>query len=345
MLTNELLATMVVRSVVFHDVPNQRGDGGTEVVLATESTHIDAPRRRILQDKLKKVLGSRSAYGIVFSAQTTSPVPQAVRTYTARGNHAGAFIGMSQGLARHLHQVQHGAVSPGLLCVIDIAVAGRHGLVLMKLEREEGAQLELSRKGSSTRFEMSVLDNLVLTDGTRLFKTAAFLRTGAGNDEFEMSACDSQRQTTDRVEMARFWISYLGCNVEEEPRVTTAKFFSNSLEFINSYITDPSQKTELYESLHAEMHSHKHDIVPRNFIRDYVPNELQPQFREFLEERHVPLNTFVKDTDTIKSALKRLTFVSAEGVHVVAPEGKEELIRVREEDILVNDRLLRVGRG
>jgi hypothetical protein len=345
MLTNELLATMVVRSVVFHDVPNQRGDGGANVVLATGVTTIDAHRRRMLQDKLKNVLASRWAFGVVFSEQTSSSVPRVVRAYTASGHSAQRFVEASQDLARQLHVMQHGAVSPGLLCVIDFVANGCHGLVLMKLEREIGARLELQQDGRDTHFEMSILDNLVLTDGTRLFKTAAFLRVGVGDDDFEMTACDSQRRATDSAEMARFWISYLGCTLEEEPRVTTAKFFNASMEFVNSYIDDPAQKTSLYESLHAELKSNRREITPRNFIRDFVPIEIQPAYRDFLEEKHVPLaTTFTKDVMDIKGPLRRLTFVSREGVHVVAPEGREELVLVNEDNILVNDRLLRVGR-
>jgi hypothetical protein len=345
MLTNDMLAMMTVRSVIFHDVPDQRGDGGPTVVLATEVTQIDPPRRRLLQDKLKKVLASRHAFGIIFAAETTSPVPAAIRQFTTAGHGAASFIDMSQGLARNLHQVQHGAVSPGLLCAIDFVAGGHRGLVLMKLEREQGAQLELLHRGGQTHFEMSVLDNLVLTDGTRLFKTAAFLRTGEDDDDFQMAACDNQRRATDTIEMARFWTSYLGCVIEEEPRVATAKFFTVAVEYINTFVTDPGQKTVLYESLHSELHSNTPEITPRNFIRDYVPNEIQNHFREYLQEKHVSLNTFPKDTENIKGALKRLTYVSNEGVRVVAPEGKEGLIEVGEENIRVNDRLLRVGQG
>lgn len=72
MLTNDMLAMMAVRSVIFHDVPNQRGDGGPTVVLATEVTQIDGRRRKLLQDKLKRVLASRYSFGIMFAAETTS---------------------------------------------------------------------------------------------------------------------------------------------------------------------------------------------------------------------------------------------------------------------------------
>src|SRR6516164_2123277 len=100
MLTNDMLAMMTVRSAIFHDVPDQRGDGGPTVVLATEVTQIDPPRRRLLQDKLKKVLASRHAFGIIFAAETTSPVPAAIRQFTTAGHGAASFIDMSQGLAR-----------------------------------------------------------------------------------------------------------------------------------------------------------------------------------------------------------------------------------------------------
>jgi hypothetical protein len=346
MLTNQQLATMTVRNVIFHDVPNDRGDGGTGVVLATDPTHIDATRRRLLTGKLTKVLDSRSAYGIVFATGTSSTVPAEVQAYTNLGYREANFVAVSQRLASHLHQVQNRTISPGLLCVIDIVVDGKHGLVIMKLEREQGAQLELERSNDGrTQFAMSVLENLVLTGGTKLFKTAAFLRTGPGDDEFEMSACDSQHRVLDSTEMARFWLSYLGCTVEEDARVTTSKFFNATVEFANAFVTDLADKTHIYESLNTELRSNKRSIIPRDFVRDFVPPDLQRACTEFLEERHVPLRTFDKDVQDVRTALRRLTYVSQGGVRVSVPEGQDELVAVDEERIVVNDRLKSVGRS
>ena len=346
MLTNQQLATMTVRNVIFHDVPNDRGEGGTGLVLATDPTPIDAPRRKLLTGKLTKVLDSRSAYGITFAVGTSSPVPNEVRQYTSQAYREAHFVATSQRLAAHLHQVQHRAISPGLLCVIDIVVDGRHGVVIMKLEREQGAQLELERTNAGkTQFAMSVLDNLVLTDGTRLFKTAAFLRTGPGDDEFDMSACDSQHRVLDSTEMARFWLSYLGCTVEEDARVTTTKFFHATVDFANTYVTDPADKTHIYESLNTELRSNRRNVVPRDFVKDFVPHDLQPACIQFLEERHIPLRTFVKDVQDVRTALRRLTFISEEGVRVSVPEGQDELVAVEPERIVVKDRLKTVGRS
>ena len=344
MLTNTQLATMTLRNVIFHDVPNQRGDGGTQVTLATVPTVIDADRRRLLHEKLVKTLDSRFAYGIVFQAQPSSPVPQYVRDLSAQGYQEARFVQISQDLAKHLHQVQTGAVSPGLLCVIDILVAGRHGIVLMKLEREAGAELKMTSSNGRTQFQMSILDSLVLTGNTRLYKAAAFLRTGPNDDDFEMVACDNQHNATDTKEMARFWRKYLGCDLEEAARVTTTKFFNATMEFINAHVESPELRTVMYESLHSELRSAKPTIVPRSFLTDHVPEEIRPEFKAFLTERNVPMAAFEKDNQDISGSLRRLTYISEAGVRVVAPEGRGELIQVNPEQIIVNDRLGRLGR-
>jgi len=343
MLSNAQLATMVLRHVIFHDVPNQRGDGGTQVVLATVPTHIDNDRRRLLKEKLTKTVDSRYAYGMIFQNPTNSIIPAQIRAFTAGGYNKDKFVKMSQELASHLYQVQTGAVSAGLLCVIDVVVGGRHGLVLMKLEREAGAELKMKQEKGDTAFEMSILDSLVLTGNTRLYKTSVFLRTGTGDDDFDMVACDNQHNPTDTKEMARFWRKYLGCELEEAARVTTSKFFNATMEFINVHVDDPEAKTVLYESLHVEMRSASPTFTPKNFLTQHVPEEIRPALRNFLEERHVPLATFPKDTQDIKSAIKRLTYISEEGVRVVAPEGRDELIQVNPEQIIVNDRLSKLG--
>jgi len=344
-LTNAQLATMALRHVIFHDVPNQRGEGGQQVVLATDSTPIDADRRRLLKSKLVKSLDSKSAYGVTFQSQPTSPVPKLARDLTAQGYNAAKFVEASQTMARHLYQVQTGAVSAGLLAVIDVTVDNRHGLILMKLERDQGAEVKMKHEGQKSHFEMSILDSLILTGNTRLFKTAAFLRTGPEDDDFQMAACDNQHNATDTKEMARFWRKYLGCDLEEAARVSTSKFFSATMDFINTHLDDPELQTVMYESLHSELRSAHQAISPRAFLTNHVPEPVRHELRTFLEERHVSLTAFEKDTQDISGSLRRLTYISEAGVRVVAPENRGELVRVEAEQIVVNDRLSKLGRA
>ncbi len=135
--TNAQLATMVLRHVIFHDVPNQRGEGGQQVVLATDSTPIDADRRRLLKSKLVKSLDSKSSYGVTFQPHPTSPVPKLVRDWTAHSYNATKFVEASQVMAQHLYQVQTGAVSAGLLAVIDITVDNRHMRQILRFANDQ----------------------------------------------------------------------------------------------------------------------------------------------------------------------------------------------------------------
>ena len=90
------------------------------------------------------------------------------------------------------------------------------------MKKVHNLSLQVTREKEG--FDMSVLDNLVLTDGTRLFKSAFFLRVGKGDDDFRSVVCDSQLHVTASSEMARFWLRFLGCQFQVAPRVATQRF-------------------------------------------------------------------------------------------------------------------------
>jgi len=257
MISSADLATLVIRRVIFHDVPSNLRGGQAEPILVEAETEIDAPRREHLKVRLTRVLNSQHTYPVTFNTESASPVPGQVREFTKPHHGANQFVAMSQRLAKYLFELQHGAISSGLLCVVDVAAGGRAGLILMKLEREEGARLELTQKLGKKAFAMSVLDNLVLTDGTRLFKTAIFLRTGTGDDDFSAAVCENQLRVSASEDIARFWMRFLGCAFVVEPRVMTQRCYDSALGFINEEVTDPVQKNDLYEHLHSQMKAEK----------------------------------------------------------------------------------------
>ena len=104
---------------------------------------------------------------------------------------------------------------------------------------------------------MQVLDDLVLTEGTRLFKTALFVRRNNESEEFDGLACDSQLSVSASSHMAHFWLNFLGCKFVVDPRVATQRFFDSTLDFVNNAVTDPTEKGEIYDSLQSEFKSAK----------------------------------------------------------------------------------------
>ncbi|MGO9209425.1 MAG: nucleoid-associated protein [Terriglobales bacterium] len=342
MITNDDLATTVIRHVIFHDVPQKIREGDAKPQLSDVETKVDASQKGHLKTKLTRVLNSTKAYPIQFLATTASPVPKQVRQLTKSGYRAENFIDASRELANYLFEQHTGAISPGLLCVIDAAASGHPCLILMKLERERGAQLELSGAPGHRTFAMSVLNDLVLTDGTRLFKSAMFIRTGAGDDDFRASACDNQYNVLSADDLAKFWMRFLGCGFLLEPRVATQRFFESALSFISTAVTEPTVKSDIYDHLPSQMKSKAKDFAPKTFIQEFVPEEYQEQFREHLNVNNVPLSAFKKDIADIESKLQRRAYQTTKGGMISVPAEIADIVVIRPEDILVKDTVAKV---
>jgi hypothetical protein len=339
MLSNAQLATLNIRQVIFHDVPRHRD----EPTLSETPTLVQRDQIAHLKSRLTRVLASKHAYEVTFNISTQSPVPAHARAFTLGGS--ADFVEMSRDFARHLWTLHTGGVSPGLLCVLDIAVGSQPAVGVMKLEREEGARLELSKHNGKKTFAMSVLNNLVMTDGTRLFKTAIFVRTGKEEDDFIAISCDDQARVTASGDMARFWLQFLGCVVILEPRVATERFYEAAVKYINEQITDPVAKTDLYEHVHSQLKSASRNFVPKTFIEEYVPAALQKPFAAHLKAEHAPVTSFVKDLADIQGRVSRHSFKTKRGAVVTVPsEEVEELVDVTANRIVVNDQLTSINR-
>jgi 37-kD nucleoid-associated bacterial protein len=341
-ITNDDLATTVIRHVIFHDVPQKIHDDGAEPLLSDVETTVDATQKGHLKTKLTRVLNSTKAYPIQFLSTTASPVPVEVRHLTKAGHKTEKFVEASRRLASYLFEQHTGATSPGLLCVIDAVASSMPCLILMKLERERGAQLELSGDPGHRTFAMSVLNDLVLTDGTRLFKTAMFIRTGDGDDEFRASACDNQYNVLSADDLAKFWMRFLGCGFLVEPRVATQRFFESALTFISTNVTQSTVKSDIYDHLQSQLKSQSKNFVPKAFIQEFVPLEYQKQFREHLQANNIPLTAFKKDLENIATKLQRRAYQTTRGGIISVPAEIADIIEIRPKDILVKDTVAEV---
>ena len=339
LITTDDLATTVIRHVIFHDLPRRVRDGGAQPQLSDVETEVDATQKSHLKTKLTRVLNSTKAYPIQFLSTTASPVPVEVRHITESGYQTEYFIQASRKLANYLFEQHNGAISPGLLCVIDAVASGKPCLILMKLEREGGAQLELSGAPGHRTFAMSVLNDLVLTDGTRLFKSAMFIRTGKGEDDFRAAACDDQYNVLSADDLAKFWMTFLGCTFLVEPRVATQRFFESALSFINTAVTESTVKSDIYDHLQSQLKARAKNFAPRTFIRDFVPEEYQKPFKE---ANKVALTAFKKDLEDIETKLQRRAYQTTKGGIISVPAEIADIVEIRPEDILVKDTVAKV---
>ncbi len=319
MITSDDLATVVIRRVIFHDVPKNVKKGSAKPDLSDIETSVTAQHKLHLQTKLTRVLNSKYAYPIQFLGTPTSPLPGYVRDLTKTACKSADFIEASRQLTTQLFDRQTGSASAGLLCMIDAVSSGRAAMIFMKLERENGAQLHLGGEEGQRTFAMQMMDDLVLTDGTKLFKAAMFIRTGDGQDDFRAAVCDDQLNVLSSSDVAQYWMSFLGCSTTVEPRVATQRFFDSTLEFLNSTVTDAVTKSDIYEALQSELRSQKPTFSPQSFIQEHVPQEFKKTFREHLKTEGIPLAAFPKDVADIKGRLKRRAYETTRGGFISVP--------------------------
>lgn len=168
------------------------------------------------------------------------------------------------------------------------------------------------------------------------------MRTGPGGDDFGSAACDSQRPFGSTDELAQFWLRFLGCKLTEEPRVATKKFFEAALAYVNDVITDPVEKTKVYDHVISQLTSEKKNVSPRTFTEEYIPKTNRESFESFLKERHVSLKQFPLDTSEIAGRLRRRSYHTSKGVEVRVPEEEADVVRVEEESIVITDTVTRV---
>lgn len=345
MITAEQLATLVVRQVIFHDVPQKKD--GQKPSLSDVPTKISPEQKTLLKKKLVDSIGATKARPVLFLPpdETSSPVPVEVTTLTKNAKGISGFVKSSKALAIHLFEAHVGAVSPGLLCVMDVVSEHDLGIVLLKLERHPGARLKMSGQNGSKTFDMEVFDDLILGNGTRLFKSAMFLRSSKDKDNvnFTSAVFDDQSSVTSSDGIAKFWMRFLGCGPIADPRLSTKQFFEATVTYINTYVTDPIDKSDFYNALYSEMKSNEDLFVPQDFIDARVSPDYQNQFIGYLTEANIPLVAFEKNTQDIRNKLRRRVFITESGIMVSVPENQLEFVEVDEESITVMESVSRVG--
>jgi len=90
---------------------------------------------------------------------------------------------------------------------------------------------------------MEVLRDLLLTQANKLFKIGLFIEPQGSDSLNQVYVFDGQTPYSEKGKIAQFFLStFLGCQIAEEPEVTTEKFFVESQRYFTDHIADgPTQ--------------------------------------------------------------------------------------------------------
>ena len=189
--------------IIFHRVPSGPTDVAHDLVLSRIESPLNNQARNYFRQKLVSTLVN-GAYPVLFDTQSTSVVPGSVLNITTAGSQH--FVGDSQIMARHLYDIQNMNNGRGVFAVAEVDSSGLKAVTVVKLEHGEGARaLPISYQGEPT-FDVEHLQNLMLTDKTRIFKAALFAQHGTGLGDIDGLVSDNQITRGTRSGVADFFL-------------------------------------------------------------------------------------------------------------------------------------------
>ena len=240
------LGVITIGRLIIHEVPKHlHKDTTASPTFSEVESPLDIQLRIFLRDKIIETAGSSSAYEVVFNEHSTSPVPKLVKVFLEGTDHN--LVGISKTIAQHLHNTQSGVNSGGLVTIVECWFSGDRALSILKLEKEEGVRLRRMEHEGRPTFDVQYIRELILTKNTKLFKIGLFTRDESG--EIRGLTCDQQTGYLPKTEVATFFLAtFLGCELRQDPRVATKRFFNAAQDFFNDKIEDPAVRTEALTS-------------------------------------------------------------------------------------------------
>ncbi len=257
---------------------------------------------------------------------------------------------MSKALAQHLYSAQQNVrSSPGLLVVASGSADTGTCLAVLKLQKQEGLNLERIGATGSETYSLEHLRRLMLTNDTRVFKVALFEADGVvdANDIYALVS-DKQRFSSPEKRMADFFLkTFLGCQLREDPGQQTSRYYVSVEKFINERVADPEKRARYHRALLTDLTSQSTTVVPRNFARSHLEETDRESFLARLRIEGADMARFEKDTSLIESRLREEEYLLASGISVRGrPVAFDEHVEISKDgemlEMLLRDRLASV---
>ena len=311
-----------VEKLIVHEIPRKAEDSDLRPILSTIETKLSSEEKRYFTRKITDNL-SLASLSAKFRAEAESPVPVLIVKDFFYSENENNFVEMSQKMANYLYECQTRVNSPGLLAVIKVLVVGKPGLVILKLEKEEGIRIEQTESNGEVTFDIKYVNNILLSQKSRVFKAGLFYSEVEDEnfDNVAIYVSDNQNTKYSKNQVASFFLEdFLGCKLRENPNVLTQKFYQETSFFIDNYVENPEEKATYYLGLFAEIRSGDNYISPETFSDKYVERSKKHNYLKHLHEAGVPTNEFPKNTELIRDSPK-LQIVLNSGIIIISPSG------------------------
>lgn len=325
--------------LILHEVPaSSAKEPGAPVRLSDGVVALTGRNRRYVRERLIKDL-AKDAREVIEDPGIESPVPPEIRGYFAGSRTVDAFVHVSQALALHLREVQTGVNSPGMVLVADCLMDGSPAVLVAKVELERGVQATPVTVDGRLTYDMTLLDDLVFGQTSRIFKVGLF--TGLAQDGSRLIGHAIDRQAGG-PDVAGFFLSkYLGCEYTQRPEVLTRSFAQAAEAWFNSKVPDPERRTKYEVALLAELGSQRREIDANEFADRNLDLVDRDDFKRDVVAKQASAK-FPKDTVLV--AIRKVKIEMRDGIMIlVDPDQVESHIEVEPESLTVRDKVAKVS--
>ncbi|MDR0872315.1 MAG: nucleoid-associated protein [Prevotellaceae bacterium] len=311
---------LVIDKLIIHDVPKHKKNetGGTPNYSENESTITDG-LRCFFQDKIKAALASEQSFKVCFKEETESSVPSCVQTILTSDDN---FVDISKDIATNLYNFQKGNNAAGVLLILKGHISDLPICVILKLERDNGAQLVLDE--ITKTFNVEEVHDLMLTKKTKIFKVALFFDRSQSTTNYDGQLMDYQINPKNKKDLNTFFLDFMGCFPYADPKTSTKLFYEYTKEYINT-ISDLLTRSKYTQDLNSYLQKNQPTINPQEFANDYMTEtEHKNQYREHLRNKNFEFTTYHKDTSFVDAQIRKFMVEFENGITILGTNGTFE---------------------
>lgn len=324
------LMNVEIDRIIIHQVYRRDGDGNrVEPTQSHEFTLFDDSAMTAFKSRVADALGEGSkAVQMEIVNQDDSDLISIVNVMADQSD--TDFAVSSFDIARKLTNAQSRKSIPGGIVVVFMGRQGhpqKRFIGVIKAEIHSAYEKEVNPL--THEISLKFVEEVLLTPGTRLYKTAGFFERNTYdensknmNDKWVVMVSDYQISQADGKAAAQyFYADFLGCGYPQTSARTTKQFYEAAVGFITGMGVGESEKSDLLNALTTYLKvDTSSTISASDFASTYFGDiDTQDAFSSFMADAGLPATAFTKDNAHIESKLKFRKVSFRSNVKITAP--------------------------
>lgn len=323
------LSNLVIDRIIIHQI-FKRGDDAQKIepLRSHDFTRFNEAAMDAFKSRVREALGGGSkAVEMEIVNHSATDLPSIIDELVDMDDEA--FAVASYDVAKKLNDAQSRKAIPGGIVVV---FSGRQGrpvrkfVGIIKAEIHSAYEKEVDEK--TKEISLKFVEEVLLTPGTKLYKTAGFFEKADVdalsedlNSRWVVMVSDNQISQADGKAAAQYFYSgFLGCGYPQSSARTTRQFYEAASDFINDLNVSVSEKNDLHNALTTYLKvSNSSTVSCSDFAFQYFDLDTQDIFCEHMSEVGIPNIAFTKDTAQIDGKLKFRKISFGGNVKITAP--------------------------